>query len=146
MVCSSETSATDKILLGLTSQKITLVILTTMRTSNLTYFNSNLIMLYRDMPAIEPSGLRHVLSSLARTLGSLVRIPLRAWMFGVCMCLFCICVFLCLGRGLATSWSLVQGVLPYAKIIMKLKRGQGTWGLYSKQKNIYRCKLKVVEQ
>jgi hypothetical protein len=28
------------------------------------------------------------------------------------MCLFCVCVVLCLGRGLATSWSLVQGVLP----------------------------------
>jgi hypothetical protein len=27
-----------------------------------------------------------------------------------CMCLFCVCVVLCLGRGFATSWSLVQGV------------------------------------
>jgi hypothetical protein len=36
-------------------------------------------------------------------------------MFGVCMCLFCVCVVLCLGRGLATSWSLVQGVLPSVK-------------------------------
>jgi hypothetical protein len=43
------------------------------------------------------------LSSLARTLGSWVRIPLRAWIFGVCMCSFCVCVALCLGRGLATS-------------------------------------------
>jgi hypothetical protein len=25
---------------------------------------------------------------------------------------FCVCVVLCLGRGLATSWSPVQGVLP----------------------------------
>jgi hypothetical protein len=25
---------------------------------------------------------------------------------------FCVCVFLCLGRGLATRWSPVQGVLP----------------------------------
>jgi hypothetical protein len=24
------------------------------------------------------------------------------------VCLFCVCVVLCLGRGLATSWSLVQ--------------------------------------
>jgi hypothetical protein len=31
------------------------------------------------------------------------------------MCLFCVCVVLCLGRGLATSWSLVQGVLPSVK-------------------------------
>jgi hypothetical protein len=36
-------------------------------------------------------------------------------MFGMCMCLFCVCDVLCLGRGLATSWSLVQGVLPYVK-------------------------------
>jgi hypothetical protein len=32
-----------------------------------------------------------------------VRIPLRTWMFGTCMCLFCVCVALCLGRGLAAS-------------------------------------------
>jgi hypothetical protein len=32
-----------------------------------------------------------------------------------CVCtFFCECVVLCLGRGLATSWSLVQGVLPSA--------------------------------
>jgi hypothetical protein len=31
-----------------------------------------------------------------------------------CLCVhsFCVCVVLCLGSGLATSWSLVQGVLP----------------------------------
>jgi hypothetical protein len=52
-----------------------------------------------------PSGLRHELFSLART-----RIPLRVWMFTVCV----VCVFLCLctGRGIATNWSPVQGVLP----------------------------------
>jgi hypothetical protein len=33
----------------------------------------------------------------------------------VCVCSFCDCVVLCLGRGLATSWSLVQGVLPSVK-------------------------------
>jgi hypothetical protein len=40
--------------------------------------------------------------------GSRVWIPLRAWMF----VLVCLC---CVGRGLATSWSLVQGVLPYVE-------------------------------
>jgi hypothetical protein len=31
----------------------------------------------------------------------------------VCVCaFFCVCVVLCLGRGLATSWSPLQGVLP----------------------------------
>jgi hypothetical protein len=33
-----------------------------------------------------------------------------------CVCaFFCVCVVLCLGRDLATSWSPVQGVLPYVK-------------------------------
>jgi hypothetical protein len=36
-------------------------------------------------------------------LGSWVQIPHKTWMFGVCMHLFCVCVVLCLGRGLATS-------------------------------------------
>jgi hypothetical protein len=59
-----------------------------------------------------PRGLRHEPSSLARTLGSWVRIPLKA--MDVCYVrLCCVCVVLCLGRGLATCWSLVQGVLPY---------------------------------
>jgi hypothetical protein len=62
-----------------------------------------------------PRSLRHELCSLARTLGSWVRIPLRAWMFGVCMRLFYVCVILCLGRGLATGWLLVQVVLPSVK-------------------------------
>jgi hypothetical protein len=43
------------------------------------------------------------LPSLARTLGSWVRIPLKAWMFGVCMRLFCVCGVMCLDSGLATG-------------------------------------------
>jgi hypothetical protein len=46
-------------------------------------------------------------------------------------CLVCVCVFLCLwtGRDLAKSWSLVQGVLPVCKMIMKLKNQRpGTKG------------------
>jgi hypothetical protein len=50
-------------------------------------------------------------------------------MFGVCMCLFCICVVLCLGRGLATSWSLVQGVLPSVKWSWNWSRGQDPRGV-----------------
>jgi hypothetical protein len=42
-------------------------------------------------------------SSLVRKLGSWVLTPRKAWMFGMCMCLFCVCVALCLGRDLATS-------------------------------------------
>jgi hypothetical protein len=47
-----------------------------------------------------------------RSLGSRDRGSNPTWMFGVVMRLFCVCVVLCLGRGLATSWSPVQGVLP----------------------------------
>jgi hypothetical protein len=56
-----------------------------------------------------PHGLRHKLSSFTRMLGSWLRIPLKAWMS---VCVYSIWVVLCLGRGLATGWSLVQGVLP----------------------------------
>jgi hypothetical protein len=42
----------------------------------------------------------------------------------VCMCLFCVCVVLCLDRGLATSWSLVQRVLPSVKWSWNWNRGQ----------------------
>jgi hypothetical protein len=30
----------------------------------------------------------------------------------VCVCLFCVCVILCIGSGLVMGLSLVQGVLP----------------------------------
>jgi hypothetical protein len=45
-------------------------------------------------------GLKHGLSSLTLTLGSWVRIPLKAWMS---VRLFGVYVFLCLGGGLATG-------------------------------------------
>jgi hypothetical protein len=57
-----------------------------------------------------PRGLSHELSSLARTLESWVRIPLEARK-SVLLRLFCVCVVLCVGRGLATGWSPVKGVL-----------------------------------
>jgi hypothetical protein len=69
-----------------------------------------------------PRGLRHEMSSLARKLGSLDRIPLMAWMS---VCVYSVCVVLCIGSGLATGWSPVQGVLPTVCRIKKLKSGQG---------------------
>jgi hypothetical protein len=36
--------------------------------------------------------------------------------------LFCVSVFLSIGRGLATGWSPVQGVLPTVYRIKKLKK------------------------
>jgi hypothetical protein len=53
-----------------------------------------------------PRCLKYELSSLARTLGTWIRIPLKTWMS------VCVCVVLCVGRSLATGWSPVQGVLP----------------------------------
>jgi hypothetical protein len=57
----------------------------------------------------------HETFSPARTLESWVRIPLEAWMF---VCVYSVFVLFCIGSGLATGWSLVQGVLP---IVYKCK-------------------------
>jgi hypothetical protein len=62
-----------------------------------------------------PRGLRHEMSSPACTLGLWVRIPLQAWMFD---CFYSVFVLSCVSSGLATGWSLVQGVLP---IVYKCK-------------------------
>jgi hypothetical protein len=44
----------------------------------------------------------------------------------VCLRLFCVCVALCVGRGLATGWSLVQGDLPIVwNRLRNWRRGQG---------------------
>jgi hypothetical protein len=40
----------------------------------------------------------------------------------ICMRLFCVCVALCVGSGLASGWSPVQGVLPTVYRIKKLKK------------------------
>jgi hypothetical protein len=59
-------------------------------------------------------------SSPAETLGSWVLIPFEAWMSVYVYSVF-VCV-LCVGSGLATSWSSVQGVLPVVYRIKKLKK------------------------
>jgi hypothetical protein len=43
----------------------------------------------------------------------------------VCVCLFSVCVVLCVGSGFVAGRSPVQGVLPTACRIKKLKSGQG---------------------
>jgi hypothetical protein len=53
-----------------------------------------------------PSSLRHRLSSPPRRLGSWVSIPPEALMS------VCVYALLCVGRGLATGWSPLQGVVP----------------------------------
>jgi hypothetical protein len=87
-----------------------------------TYIYTLYICTYTSCRSRWPSGPRHVLSSFARKPGTRVRIPYKAWMFGVCMRLFCICVVLCLGSGLATGWSPVQGVLPSVKMISETEK------------------------
>jgi hypothetical protein len=86
------------------------------------------------------SRLRYALPSLAPKPGSWVRIPLRPWMFSVWMCAFFLC--LCTDRGLATSWSPAEGVLPTVEDLEKrsesesfMEVGQGpNWGCNAKEK------------
>jgi hypothetical protein len=60
-------------------------------------------------PSQRPRGLRHKMLSPAQALGSLVRIPLEAW---ISLCLSSVFVLSCVGSGLETDWSPDQGVLP----------------------------------
>jgi hypothetical protein len=46
----------------------------------------------------------------------------------VCVRLFCVCVDLCEGSGLATVWSLVRGVLPTVYRTTNLERPEPTKG------------------
>jgi hypothetical protein len=48
--------------------------------------------------------------------------------------LFCVCVVLCVGSGLATGWSSFQGVLPTVYRIKKLKKRPRSKRLYSHRK------------
>jgi hypothetical protein len=41
------------------------------------------------------------------------------------VCLFCVCVVLCVGSGLVTGWSAVQGVIPTVLRLRNWKGGQG---------------------
>jgi hypothetical protein len=59
--------------------------------------------------------LRHELPLPPQTLCSYVRIQLEA-------CLLRVCVVLCVGSGLETGWSPVQGVLPIACRIRKVAK------------------------
>jgi hypothetical protein len=53
--------------------------------------------------------------------GIVVSNPIRS--MNVYVPLFCICVILCVGSGLATSWSPLQGVLLTVYRIKKLRNG-----------------------
>jgi hypothetical protein len=47
----------------------------------------------------------------------------------VCMCVYSVCVVLCVGNGLATEWSPFQGVLPTLYRIKKLKAAKAQQGV-----------------
>jgi hypothetical protein len=77
--------------------------------------------LFKDTLSVEsrsqwPRCLRHEMSSPARRLETWVRISLKAWMF---VCIYSIFSLSCVGSGLTSVWSPVQGVLP--TVCKKLK-------------------------
>jgi hypothetical protein len=87
----------------------------------------------------QPRCLGHELSSLARMLGSWVRIPLRELMFGVCVHLFCVCVVLCVRNGFVTSYRLWR-------MITELNKSPGSWmGWKSHWKEIYPRTCQLVQ-
>jgi hypothetical protein len=66
--------------------------------------------------------------------------PLEHWNRGfesfsrhesMCVRLFCVCVVLCIGSGLATGLSPVQGAVPTVYRLINCKSGQGPQGLQS---------------
>jgi hypothetical protein len=73
-----------------------------------------------------PRGLRREPSSPARTLGSWVWIPLKAWMS---VYVYSVSVLFCVSSGLATGWAPVQGVLSTVYRIKKLKKRPRSKGL-----------------
>jgi hypothetical protein len=64
-------------------------------------------------------------------------------MFGVYMFLFYFCAVLCLGRGLATSWSLVQGVLPIVNRSGNWKAALAHKGSRASQEEVFRIPFSV---
>jgi hypothetical protein len=53
------------------------------------------------------------------------------------MCLFCVCAVLCIGSGLATSWSLFQEVLPILNRSGDWKAARAHKGCRANQKNLH---------
>jgi hypothetical protein len=82
------------------------------------------------------------MSSPVRTLGSWVRIPLEAWMF---VWVYSVFVLSCVGSGLATGWSLVQGVLPTVyKCKITEPHNEEAKARYGLERHIRRRRYKLV--
>jgi hypothetical protein len=73
-----------------------------------------------------PRGLRHEPFLSTWSLGSWVRIPLKS---GMSVCIYSVCVVMCVGSGLEKGWSTVQGVLPNMYTIKKHKKLPRSKGL-----------------
>jgi hypothetical protein len=95
------------------------------------YFSKDFILVHWTIStrAQWPRGLRHKPSSPVRTLRSWLKSHSNHGCLSVC--LFRVCVVLCVGSGLATGWSPAQGVLPTLYILRNCKGGQGPQKLYS---------------
>jgi hypothetical protein len=63
-------------------------------------FSHNSLCYYTACRLQWPHGLRHELSSFARTLGLWVRITIKSWMF---VCVYSVFVLSCVGSGLETG-------------------------------------------
>jgi hypothetical protein len=82
-----------------------------------------------DRPIAMAARSRYEVSSPAPTLRSWVRITPKAWM---AVCIYSVCVVLCVGSSLAMGWSPVQGVVPTVYRIRKLNKRPGpNKGLYN---------------
>jgi hypothetical protein len=76
---------------------------------NIWYIQGNILVIrYWSSRSQWPRGLMNELSSVARTLGSWVRIPLKAWLS---VCVYSVFRLLCVCRDLTTGSSPFQGVL-----------------------------------
>jgi hypothetical protein len=89
------------------------------------YFQ-NLVTKILNLP-ITVVALRHDMSSPAPIMWTRVRIPLEAWMY---VCFHSMSMLFCVGSGLASGWSQVQGILPavYRVKISELINSKWTQG------------------
>jgi hypothetical protein len=76
---------------------------------------------WRRMRPVTVAALSKARTAFARSNAGVVRSN-HTQSMDVCVHLFCVCVVLCVGRGIAAGWSPVQGVLPTAYRIKKLEK------------------------
>jgi hypothetical protein len=91
------------------------------------YFNlrTMLITPWNADPSGQPRDIRHEMSSLTRTLGSWVRIPLKAWTF---VCVYSLFELSCVGSGLMTGYhpAPTSGTMESGRQILTASHNQTT--------------------